>query len=48
MDSLRRFSAGSANDENYKELWVKGASLIIDQFNSLSKFNNYNISIIDI
>jgi hypothetical protein len=48
MDSLKRFSAGSANDETHKELWVKGASLIIGQFNSLSKFNNYNPNIIDI
>ena len=48
MESLKRFSAGSANDEHYKELWVKGASLIIDQFNSLSRFNNYTPTIVDI
>jgi hypothetical protein len=32
---LRRFSAGSANDEKYKETWYKSASLFIPQINEL-------------
>jgi len=47
---LSKFSAGSANDCNNKHLWLKGASLIIDQFNSLVKNidENYCFNIIDI
>jgi hypothetical protein len=32
---LNRFGAGSANDSSNKHLWLKGASLIIDQFERL-------------
>ena len=35
MDSLYPFSAGSANDDRNKQLWVKGASLFIKQINEL-------------
>ena len=32
---LNMFSAGSSNDVNNKHLWVKGASLYINQMNNL-------------
>ena len=48
MDSLILFSAGSANDESNKHLWVKGASLFIPQLNQLLEHTNYKFDIIDI
>jgi hypothetical protein len=48
MDSLFLFSAGSANDESNKHLWVKGASLFIPQLNKLLEHTNYKFDIIDI
>ena len=35
IDELVLFSAGSSNDNNYLELWVKGAGLFIPQLNGL-------------
>jgi len=32
---LEAFSAGSANDNTHIELWIKGAGMVIDQFNQL-------------
>jgi hypothetical protein len=48
IDILNLFSAGSANDHNYKHLWVKGASLFIPQINELLKYTNYEFQIINI
>ena len=50
LNILNRFSAGSANDCDNKHLWLKGASLIIEQLNNLIKTvdKNYNLKIIDI
>jgi hypothetical protein len=48
MDSLFLFSAGSANDESNKHLWVKGASLFIPQLNELLEHTNYKFDIVDI
>ena len=50
LNILSRFSAGSANDCNNKHLWLKGASLIIDQLNNLVKIldENYYINIINV
>ena len=48
MDSLFLFSAGSANDESNKHLWVKGASLFIPQLNQLLEHTSYTFDIIDI
>ena len=50
LNILSRFSAGSANDCNHKHLWLKGASLIIDQLNNLVKIvdQNYYFNIINI
>lgn len=48
MDSLFLFSAGSANDESNKHLWVKGASLFIPQINELLEHTHYKFDIIDI
>tara|TARA_Y100001935_G_C17194414_1_gene451762 strand:- start:129 stop:884 length:756 start_codon:yes stop_codon:yes gene_type:complete len=47
---LSRFSAGSMNDSNNKHLWLKGASLIIDQLNNLVKIldQNYHFNIINV
>lgn len=38
IDILHLFSANSANDHNYKQLWMKGASLFIPQINELLKY----------
>jgi len=35
IQDLKQFSAGSANDERHMHLWVKGASLLIGQFERL-------------
>lgn len=48
MEELYLFSAGSANDDLYKNLQVKGASLFIPQINKLIEYTNYNFEIIDI
>lgn len=49
IDELVLFSAGSGNDEHYKNLWVKGASLFIPQINQLININkDYNFIINDI
>lgn len=48
MEQLYLFSAGSANDELYKNLWIKGASLFIPQINKLIDYTNYYFEIIDI
>ena len=37
LDLLSAFSAGSANDPSNKQLWLKGASLILGQFEQLIK-----------
>lgn len=44
------FSAGSANDESHRHLWVKGASLFISQLNSLIDTHRpeYTFSVVDI
>lgn len=42
LDPLFDFSASSANDENYKQLWVDGAGLIFNQLSSLLSFTDYN------
>jgi hypothetical protein len=34
-EELHLFSSGSCNNEKYKNLWVKGASLFIPQLNKL-------------
>lgn len=48
MDELHLFSAGSCNDEKYKNLWVKGASLFIPQLNKLLTHTNYKFNIVKI
>tara|TARA_B110000483_G_scaffold42267_1_gene52531 strand:+ start:4971 stop:5726 length:756 start_codon:yes stop_codon:yes gene_type:complete len=47
---LKMFSAGSANDHNNKHLWIKGASLYINQLNTIIKCidNTYKLNIINI
>jgi hypothetical protein len=41
VDELFLFSAGSANDDKNKHLWVKGAALFIPQLNKLLGFTDY-------
>ena len=48
MEKLHLFSAGSANDDSHKDLWVKGASLFIPQINKLLEYTNYQFKILDI
>jgi hypothetical protein len=48
MEELYLFSAGSANDDLYKKLWIKGASLFIPQINKLIDYTDYNFKIVDI
>jgi hypothetical protein len=48
MDELHLFSAGSCNDEKYKNLWIKGASLFIPQLNKLLTHTNYKFNIVKI
>ena len=48
IDILHLFSANSANDHNYKHLWMQGASLFIPQLNELLKYTNYEFQIINI
>jgi hypothetical protein len=50
IDLLKMFSAGSANDSNYKNLWIKGASLFIQQLDDLiNKIDSsYIFKVIDI
>ena len=45
MDSLYLFAAGSANDHINKDLWVKGASLIIPQLNEFLELTDYKLDI---
>tara|TARA_B110000259_G_scaffold159248_1_gene182172 strand:- start:1045 stop:1800 length:756 start_codon:yes stop_codon:yes gene_type:complete len=47
---LKMFSAGSSNDHNNKHLWIKGASLYINQLNTILKCidNTYKLDIINI
>jgi hypothetical protein len=47
-DELSMFSAGSANDDKHKHLWVKGASLFINQINNLLEHVDYNFNIVNI
>ena len=37
IQALQRFSAGSANDDTHKHLWIQGASQFIPQLNQLLK-----------
>ena len=46
--SLKSFSAGSAGDDNNIHLWIKGASLFIDQLLSLLKYTDYVPPVVDI
>lgn len=48
MEHLYLFSAGSANDNHNKHLWLKGASLFIPQLNKLLEYTNLDFNIIDI
>ena len=47
MEDLFMFSAGSANDDINKHLWVKGASQFISQINRLLEHTNYVFETID-
>ena len=38
---LKRFSAGSANDDTHKHLWIQGASQFIPQVNQLLTHTGY-------
>jgi hypothetical protein len=42
------FSAGSTNDGTHKELWIKSASLFINQINMLLQHTSYNFKILNI
>jgi hypothetical protein len=44
VDELFLFSAGSANDEKNKHLWVKGSALFIPQLNKLLDLTNYKFT----
>ena len=48
MQDLYLFSAGSANDDSNKQLWVKGASLFIPQINELLECTNFQFKIVDV
>lgn len=48
QDELIMFSAGSANDDKNRHLWVKGASLYINQINNLLEHVDYNFNIVNI
>jgi hypothetical protein len=48
LEELYLFSAGSANDDKNKHLWVKGASLFIPQINELLKHIEYKFNILKI
>lgn len=48
MESLYLFSAGSANDDKNKHLWITGASLFIPQINELLKHTQYEFNILNI
>jgi hypothetical protein len=49
INMLKMFSAGSANDGNFKHLWLLGASLFINQINTLiSSHTDYIFKIKDI
>lgn len=48
ISDLQLFSAGSENDNSYRNLWIKGASLFIPQINQLVDHTNYKFTILDI
>ena len=48
MEQLHLFSAGSANDDSNKHLWVKGAALFIPQLTELLTYTNYQFTPVDI
>ena len=48
INDLHMFSAASMNDHSHMHLWIKGASLFINQINSLAKHNNFVFKIVDI
>jgi hypothetical protein len=49
LDSLYpRFANCGCNDEKYPHLWVKGASMLYDQLNSLLKYTDFKPDIINI
>lgn len=48
IEELYLFSAGSANDDKNKHLWIKGASLFIPQINELLKHVEYKFNILNI
>ena len=45
---LKRFSAGSANDDTHKHLWIQGASQFIPQVNQLLTHTGYIPTILPI
>lgn len=45
FDELMRFSAGSANDTSFKNLWVKGAAAYIPRLLDLLKLSGYTPTI---
>jgi len=48
MEQLHLFSAGSANDDSNKHLWLKGAALFIPQLTELLTYTNYQFTPVDI
>lgn len=48
MENLYLFSAGSANDDSNKHLWIKGASLFINQINQLLEHTDYQFKTVNI
>lgn len=48
LDQLILFSAGSAHNEKFKDLWLKGASLFIPQLNNLLEHTDFKFQIIDV
>ena len=48
MEPFKLFSAGSANDDKTKNLWLKGASLFLPQITALVKHTNYTFNIMSI
>lgn len=48
IEDLRRFSAGSRNDDSNKHLWLIGAGQFVDKINLFLKHNRYCCDIIDI
>jgi hypothetical protein len=48
IQALQRFSAGSANDDTHKHLWIEGASQFIPQLNQLLTHTRYVPTILPI